>query len=220
MRTKALLACGVLSSALYLAAIDVVVPGLLPEYHDYTSQMVSELMALESPSRPVLVPLFTIYNLLLFPFAAGVWMSAAGRRSRLPAAVALGGYAACSSTGLFLAPMELRSAGLSSQTVLHIWVTALQGVFMALTLVSGAFVLGVRFRVYTFGTLAAALLFGALAGAAATETSMPWIGLTERVSIYAWMLWLAALAIALAMARSDSGSPSASHGPAPISPRS
>lgn len=197
MSRTAFLACGVVSSALYLGAIDLLVPALFPEYHDYASQMVSELMALGAPSRPVLVPLFFLYNLMLFPFAAGVWASAEGNRARMATAAALVGYGVCSSTGLFLAPMDLRSAGLSSQTTLHIWVTAAQGVFMALTLICGAFVLGARFRAYTFVTLAVALVFGALAGGSATQTSMPWIGLTERVSIYAWMLWLAALGIAL-----------------------
>ncbi len=198
MRTRALLACGVVSSALYLGAIDLAAPVLFPGYHDYRSQMVSELMALGAPTRPLLVPLFALYNVLVFGLAAGVWASAEGRRTRLLTAVALAGYGVCSSAGLILAPMEARSVGLSSQTLLHIWTTALQGVCMALTLVCGAFTLGPRFRLYTFATLALALGFGALAGVEATRASMPWIGVTERVSIYAWMFWLAALGIALA----------------------
>ena len=34
------------------------------------------------------------------------------------------------------------------------------------------------------------------AGFAATQGSAPWLGTTERASIYVWMLWIAVLAVA------------------------
>jgi len=197
MARKALLVCGVLSSVLYLTAIDVLAPTVYPGYHAYTSQMVSELMALGAPTRPLLVLPLLLYNLLVVAFAAGVWASAEGRRARLLTAVALVGYGACSTVGLFLAPMDLRSAGISNQTLLHIWDTALQGLFIALVLVFGVFVHTGRFRRYSLATLAICVVFGALASLEAAQASMRWIGLTERVNIYAWMLWLAALGLSL-----------------------
>jgi hypothetical protein len=170
---RALVACGVISSVLYIVAIDVVAPYLHPDYHAYASQMVSELFALGAPSRAALYLPMVLYNLLVF------------------------GFGACSTAGLLIAPMELRAAGVSEQTLLHIWGTVLQGVFIALVLVFGAFVHGARFRLYSLATLAICIVFGALASLEAAQASMRWIGLTERVNIYAWMLWLAVLALSL-----------------------
>jgi hypothetical protein len=197
MVRRVLLASGVVSSVLYLAAIDVLAPYLYPDYHAYTSQMVSELFALGAPTRALLLLPMVLYNLLVFAFGIGVWASAGGRRARILTAAALMGYGACSTAGLFITPMELRTAGVSEQTLLHIWGTVLQSVFVTLVLVFGAFVHGARFRLYSFATLAICVLFGALASGQAAQASMRWIGLTERVNIYAWMCWLAVLALSL-----------------------
>ena len=197
MLRRTLLVCGVISSVFYIAAIDVLAPIVHPAYHSYTSQMVSELFALGAPTRALLVLPMVLYNLLVFAFGAGVWASARGRRARVLTAASLIGYGVCSTIGLLLAPMELRGVGISEQTLLHIWDTVLQGVFIALVLAFGAFAHGARFRLYSFATLAACVVFGALASVEAAQGSMRWIGLTERLNIYAWMLWLAVLALSL-----------------------
>jgi hypothetical protein len=196
MVRRALLVCGVLSSVLYLLSVDVVAALLYPDYHDYRSQMVSELIARGAPTRHLMVDLFVPYNLLVLAFAAGVWNSSAGKPAIRFTAMALVAYGVTSSVGLLLAPMDVRVAGITEQTVLHIWVTVLQGVFIAFVLVSGAFVHRGRFRLHTFATLALCLMFGAWAGWQAAQAS-PWLGITERVNIYAWMLWLLVLAISL-----------------------
>ena len=58
-----------------------------------------------------------------------------------------------------------------------------------------------RFRLYSLGTLLTALVFAGLsflqAAKLAANEPAPWLGLIERVSIYAWMLWVAVLAISL-----------------------
>jgi hypothetical protein len=207
MARRVLLVCGVLSSVLYLTAIDALAPLVHPGHHAYTSQMVSELMALGAPTRPLLMLPMLLYNLLVFAFAAGVWASAEGRRPRVFTAAALVGYGVCSSAGLWLAPMDLRSAGVSDQTLLHIWGTALQGLFIALALVFGVFVHTGRFRLYSVATFVICIVFGAFASLEAAQAEMRWIGLTERVNIYAWMLWLAALAVSLWPAQVPSAAP-------------
>jgi hypothetical protein len=196
MRRRALLVCGVLSSALYLLSIDLVAALLYPDYHGYKSQMVSELMARGAPTRALMVGVFVPYNLLVLAFAAGVWGSGAWKPATRMTAAALVAYGVTSSAGLMLAPMDVRVAGLTEQTVLHIWTTVLQGIFIVVVLGSGAFVHGARFRRYSFATLAVCLAFGAWAGVQAAQES-PWLGITERVNIYAWMLWLPVLAISL-----------------------
>ena len=69
----------------------------------------------------------------------------------------------------------------------------------------GAFLRGPRFRLYSLGSLLAVIVFAGLtflqvARLAANEPA-PWLGLIERVGIYAWMLWVAVLAISLWSAR-------------------
>jgi hypothetical protein len=54
-----------------------------------------------------------------------------------------------------------------------------------------------RFRLYSFATVATVIVFGAWAGILARPMPGPtsWLGLAERVNIYATMLWVAVLAV-------------------------
>ena len=63
MWRRALLTCGIVSSVLY-AAMNVFVPMAWPGYRS-ASRMVSELSAIEAPSRAVWVPLGVVYTLLV-----------------------------------------------------------------------------------------------------------------------------------------------------------
>jgi len=194
-----LLACGPLSSLLYVVAIDLVAARRHPGYHDYTSQMVSELMAVGAPTRPVLVRWLIPYNALLFAFASGVWASApASRLVRLTAAL-LSTYAAISTAGLVAAPMALRGTPDSRRDPVHIAVTAVMSASIVATMAAGAFTRGRGFRIYSFATIGAVACFGALAGFLSRPMPgpTPGIGLAERVTIYATMLWFAVLGIAV-----------------------
>ena len=72
MVRKTLLIYGAVSSLIYLAGIDVIAALRYPDYHSYTSQMVSELFALGAPTRSLLVPLMLLYNVLVLAFAASI----------------------------------------------------------------------------------------------------------------------------------------------------
>jgi hypothetical protein len=78
MVRKALLVCSILSSLLYVGA-DILVARQWEDY-SYTSQMISELMAIGAPTRPFLVALFSVYNPLVIAFGIGVWGSAGRKR--------------------------------------------------------------------------------------------------------------------------------------------
>jgi hypothetical protein len=196
---RVLLLCGPLSSLLYLTAIDVVAPLIHPGYHSYDSQMVSELMAAGAPTRPLLVALFVPYNLLVLAFAAGVAASAGGRRSVRACAAALAGYAIISTCGLLLFQMDLRGTVDSRRDVPHVVATLVMSLFLMASIASGAHLAGRCFRLYSFATLAVLLVFGAAAGwlARPMPGPTPWIGLAERVNIYATMAWIASLPLAL-----------------------
>jgi hypothetical membrane protein len=196
---RLLLGCGVASSLLYVVGIDVIAALRFPDYHGYTGQMVSELMAVDAPTRNLLVWLFVPYNLLVFAFAGGVWASAGSKRATRLTALALVAYGLVSMVGLLMAPMDLRGTVDSQRDGLHIAVTVVMSIFIVAAMVFGASTHGRRFKRYSFATIAITMVFGALAGflARPMPDATPGLGIAERINIYATMLWFAVLAFSL-----------------------
>lgn len=196
---RVLLACGPVSSILYLAGIDLIAARRHPGYHRYTSQMVSELMAVGAPTRRLLTWLFIPYNLLVFAYAAGVWACGGTHRSVRLSAAALFGYGAASSAGLLLTPMDLRGTVDSRRDPLHIAATFVMSIFIVAAMAFGAFTRGTRFRLYSFASIVTVVVFGVVSGflARPMPAPTPGVGLSERVNIYATMAWFAALATVL-----------------------
>ena len=77
MARKTLLVCGILSSLLYVAT-DVLGGMRYPGY-SFTSQAVSELMAIGAPSEAFVDPLFIAYGVLVLAFGVGVLREGVGR---------------------------------------------------------------------------------------------------------------------------------------------
>jgi hypothetical protein len=69
----------------------------------------------------------------------------------------------------------------------------------------GANAFGNPFRLYSIGTIVVLLAFGVLAGLdgprVSADLATPFVGVTERISVYSYMLWMAVLATALLRAR-------------------
>src|SRR5579859_3818150 len=83
---EALLVCGVLSSLVYVA--NNVVCSLVWKDYSSFSQTISELSAIDAPSRSTWIPLGILCAALLVAFGIGVWQSAQGRpRLRVTAAM-------------------------------------------------------------------------------------------------------------------------------------
>jgi hypothetical protein len=100
-----------------------------------------------------------------------------------------------------LFPMHLRGVAETSSDPLH-GILTLVGVLFFLTAMGfGATAFGKRFRIYSVGTLLVCVLFGALTGLdiprMVANEPMPWMGVWERVNIFAYLLWAVVLAIAL-----------------------
>jgi uncharacterized protein DUF998 len=197
---KVLLGCGVLSSVLYIAA-DVSAWTQYPGYSP-VAQAFSELLAEGAPTRPFMVAVAGApYNLLVAALGVGVWMSPGRTRVARITGALLVLYALVSYLGGTVFQMDPRESGESVRTMLHERATAVMVLSMLLSMGVGAFLHGRRFRRYSLGTLLtvivfAGLTFGQVARLAANEPA-PWLGLIERVNIYAWMLWVAMLAISL-----------------------
>jgi hypothetical protein len=85
--------------------------------------------------------------------------------------------------------------------------------FIVAALVSGAFALGVRFRLYSFATLVMTLAFGALTSVQAkglvTGEATPLIGVAERLCVGAYLAWVVVLAVALLRAERRARAPAA-----------
>ncbi|HZB05745.1 MAG TPA: DUF998 domain-containing protein [Thermoleophilaceae bacterium] len=202
MRREVLLTCGILSSLLYVIAN--VVGARRWSSYSLRAQTVSELSAIDAPSRPVVIPLLTGHGALLFPFGLGVWKSA-GRKRGLRATGALLMVLAASDLPAPLFPMHQREAlarGEGSCTdSMHIIVTSANSVAILLAIGSGSTAFGRRFRLYSIGTIVILLVTGGLTATQASRLEAnlptPWAGVSERISIGGYLLWQAVLAMML-----------------------
>jgi len=197
---KVLLVCGIASSLLY-AAMLVVVPMRWAGYSS-AAQTVSELSAIDAPSRWLWVSLGVAWTLLYAAFGWGVWRSAGPSRALR---VAGGVIVAAGVFGLFWPPMhqrEVLAAGGGTLTdTLHIVWTVGNGVLTLLAMGFGAAALGKRFRAYSIATMVVLAGAGAVTSLDAPRIQAnlptPWVGVWERINIAVWLLWVVVLAVAL-----------------------
>lgn len=193
---KMLLMCGALSSLLYIA-INIVVPMQWEEY-SITSQTVSELSAIDAPTRSLWVGLCLLYILLFAAFGYGILKSADGNHP-----MRIMGYLILvySIINLYWPPMHLRGTEHTLTDTLHIVWAVITLFFMMLIMGFGAVTQGNRFRFYTIATWVVFIVFGILTGLdgpkIAENLPTPMIGVWERINIGAFMLWVMVLSIVL-----------------------
>jgi hypothetical protein len=212
MRHKVLIGCGVLSSVLYVVA-DVVASRRYEgySYRDYTF---SELLATGAPTRPPMVALVGVgYNLLVVACAVGVAQTGGDRRAAWRTGAFLAGYAVSGMVGGVLVPTMPRDTEGTFRNTLHIPATLVMSVCILLAMWHGAKLLDRRFRHSTWGTMLVLVAFGVLTslqgGRLARNEPTPWMGIEERVNIYATMLWIAVFATALMRTERASSAPDA-----------
>ena len=198
MSQRLLLLCGIASSALY-ALVNLVAPAMYPGY-DVASRAVSELSAIGAPTRPLMVATGLPYNLLVLAFAWGVWRSAEEDRPLRAVGALLAAFAILGFAAPFTA-MQQRGEAFALTDALHIACTALTVLLMLLAIGFGAAAMGPRFRTYSIATLLVHLVFGAWAAAEGPRLARglptPWIGVTERINIGVFLLWVLVLAVVL-----------------------
>ena len=200
--TLLLLLCGILSSALYI--LTDVIGGLRYDGYSFTSQAVSELMAVDAPSKSFVDPLFMVYGVLTFAFGVGVYRVAAGQKPALRiTSVLLIAYAIACLPGPFV-PMAQRGAD-SGGDLPHILLTAVLVVLLLLAIGFGAYGFDQRFRKYSLITLGTILVSGVLSIPYGTRIAegrpTPGFGIVERITIYSALLWIAVLAVKLMQSR-------------------
>jgi hypothetical protein len=198
--TKGLIVCGILSSLLYVA-MNIFIPMLYTGYRS-ASQTVSELSAIDAPTRTVWVGFGMLYTLLIVAFGWGVLRSHFYSRQLRETGWLIFAYGII---GLLwpLAPMHQREAlaiGQGSFTdTMHIVLSIITVCLMMAAIVLGAISFGKAFRLYSITTIIIFVLFGILtfrdAPRLEANLSTPFIGVWERVSIGAYLVWLIVLAV-------------------------
>ncbi len=202
MARRVMLAFGIASSLLYVA-MNILGAMTWPGY-SLTAQTISELSAIGAPSRPLMVPLYVVYYVLVTAFGVGVWKSAGRKRAlRIVGGLLIG----LGVTGLSapITPMhrrEVLAAGSATLTdTVHLITGAVGSLFFLLIIGFGATAFGKAFRLYSIGTILVMLVFGGLTSLDAPRVGAnlptPWAGVKERVMFSSYLLWFAVLAVAL-----------------------
>jgi hypothetical protein len=192
---EALLLCGVLSSLVYVAA-NVACAIVWKDYSSF-SQTISELSAIDAPSRATWIPFGIAYGLLVLAFGIGVWHSASGKRGlRVTAAlfVAIG-------LNPYWPPMHMRGQVGTLTDTMHALMAAVISLVILFAIAFGATAFGRRFRFYSIATIVVLLVSGSTtflyAPRLAANLPTPGMGLVERIDLGAYLLWVAVLAILL-----------------------
>jgi hypothetical protein len=205
---KAMLLCGILSSILYVGV--VVTAPFFWEHYDRAAQSVSELFAIGAPSASFVVPPFILYAFLIFAFGAGIWISAVANRPLKAAAALIIAKEIFGLVGTIFGPMHMRGTEAGLSDTIHAVVTAI-GVLLCMfpAIAFGAASFGRRFRVYSIVTMVIFIVCGVLAGMqgpnVAANLPTPYLGVLERINIYAYMIWIVVLSITLLRKKPASG---------------
>ena len=192
-----LLSCGIVATLLYVVAN--IVGDVVWDAYSLKSFTVSELSAIDAPSRPAVPVMMIVFGVLSVAFAIGVLLAGRGRGLRVTGCL-LVAVGVMNLAGPFV-PMHLRGNETSLTDTMHIVVTGVTGVLLTLAVWFGRKAFDPGFRVYSLITIAVMLGFGALAAAdgpaIAANDPTPWVGVTERLCIGAYLLWMVALSGAL-----------------------
>ena len=199
-----LLAAGPLSSLLYVVFTDGIAASQWAGYRR-TEQMVSELFAVGSPGYSVTAPFTWLYTVLFTAFGVGTWISVRGNRALRIAAGLLTAYGLWNIMGAIF-PLRL---GYDTSIPMHIVATNIQLALMVAAMCFVAAGFHGRMRTYSIVSLAMSALMGMVAFMAAPGPNLV-LGIGERISIGAFLLWVAVLAFVLWKRTTAAGSKAAS----------
>jgi len=166
------------------------------------TQTVSELSAIDAPTRPLWFPLGIAYTLLIAAFGWGVLQSAEGNRMLRITGILMILHGVLGLTWSPMHQREVLAAGGGTFTdTWHIVMSVVTVLLMFLSIGFGAAAVGKRFRVYSITTILVFIVFGVLtffeAPGIDKNLPTPFIGLWERINIAAFMVWLLVFAMIL-----------------------
>jgi hypothetical protein len=200
----ALLACGIVFSALYIAA-DITL-ALRWDGYSYRDQTISEFAAIGAPTRALAIALGLVTYSLLIAFGIGVVRTTPSVRNLRIAGAALILLGLKALWAVPFAPMHIREREETLTDTLHLVDGALAGLLFLVAIACAAATLGAprsggRFRLYCIATVIVTLVFAAWSGMdgqrIADNLDTPWVGIKERIAFYTLYSWIAVFAIAL-----------------------
>lgn len=183
-----LLLCGAASSLVYVSS-DLVGALSYPDY-DYAAQAISEMSAAGAPTADLLAPFYTAFSVLFAAFAAGVWIAAGERKSLRWSAGLLIAVAALGIAWAFF-PMSMRGAGRTTVDTMHLVLSGLTMLLLAGAVGTGGAAFGRVFKIYSAATVLVMIGFFWI------TAPTPYMGVKERISMAAWLSWIAAYSLAL-----------------------
>jgi hypothetical protein len=190
--------------------VNIIVPVKYPGY-DMASFTVSELSAIDTPTRQLWILLCIPYTLFLFTFGMGVWLTSGQNKLLRILAIFL---IIDAVFGAYWPPMHQRQViaadgGTLTDTLHLVWAGITLLLFLII-MTLGAMALSKAFRWYTAVTLLVFIVFGYLTSTEAPGISegqpTPHLGIWERVNMGAHMLWVAVLSMVLLKKYNSRGS--------------
>jgi Protein of unknown function (DUF998) len=195
--TKALLVGGIVASGLYV--LGDLLSGFVynaSRPYSFRDQWISELTALGSPVRPLMVAVITVHDVLLIAFGLGIWRAVG--RSRSLRWVGLG-LVATTMFGLVIHPFfPMASRWNFTDTPMHGILSVVWSLGISAVVVLAAVAYRGWFRLYSIGTVLIMMAFGIASGIAIRgieQNDTPWAGAFERINAYALMAWLVVLVV-------------------------
>lgn len=195
-----LIVLGIISSILYL--VTDITASLMWSGYSPVSQTVSELIAIDSPTRLYVMMLFAVYGLLIYAYGIGIILSSNGKRAlKIAAFLIIAKEILGLATTLFF-PIHLRGVEADFSDIMHGILTA-AGVFLCMfpAMIAGAISFKGKFRFYSIVTMILFVIFGILAGLDqpkyALNTPTPMMGVWERINIYGYMVWIVTFSVLL-----------------------
>lgn len=198
MPHRILLLCGLASSIFYVATD--VIGALSYAGYDYTSQAISEMSAIGAPTAALLSPLYIIYAALFTAFGIGFMASADTPRLQGSA----GSIIVVGLLGMLVwpfFPMNERGANGSFTDTVHLVLGASDVLLLVLAIALASSSFGKRFRLYSWASILIMLTAGGLTSLYVPRVgageATPWMGILERLSLAAYLLWIGVLSLKL-----------------------
>ena len=174
--------------------MNIFIPPLYEGYN-WVTQTVSELSAVDAPTRPLWFVLGIIYTLLVAAFGWGIFKLAGEKRSLRIVGILMFFHGVL---GLTWSPMHQRevlaTGGGTFTDTWHLVMATVTVLLMFLSIGFGAAALGKGFRFYSIATIIVFIVFGVLTFVEAPNVDKngptPYIGLWERINIAAFMVWM------------------------------
>jgi hypothetical protein len=196
-KIQALALCGILSPIIYV--VTVAIGGILDPSYSQIGKTVSELVQRGAPNRDLLNALLVVYNILIIPFAVGLYfgMKKGWIRGLVSTALILTGLLGFAVTVFF--PLDANGQTVTFTGMMHLVVV---GLVVPCTFV---FMLGFwnsarkdvrwgKLALFSIAVFVVTLVSGV---ATAAFVNSDFRGLLERITIGSTLLWIEVLAIKL-----------------------